>query len=285
MDRAFWFPISLYVGTGIVIFAGRNLIKSWIEKGIQHRFDARLEELRAEFRAAEEELKSDLRIKEADIIALRDGPLSGRTQRQALVDARRIDAIQKLWEGIVALTPFKGLSAAMAPLNVDALAKRANEPKVKEFIGVISTVVNRNPDVLANNPAKNERPFVSPLAWAYFFAYLTIVSIAFANMKLLEVGTENLSELFAKESIRNFLKTVLPHRAEFIDRNEPMTYYYLLDEIEVLLLEELQKMLRGEDLDTAGVEQAARIMEMARTLSKEPAAGTQAAAAAVPAGH
>jgi hypothetical protein len=63
-----------------------------------------------------------------------------------------------------------------------------------------------------------------------------------------------------------------------------MTYYYLLDEIEVLLLEELQKMLRGEDLDTAGVEQAARIMEMARTLSKEPAAGTQPAAAAVPAG-
>jgi hypothetical protein len=105
-----------------------------------------------------------------------------------------------------------------------------------------------------------------------FFSYLTIVSIAFASLKLAEVGFPNLSELFAKDNIRNLLKAVLPHRSEFIDRNEPNAYHYLLDEIEQSLLTELQKILRGEDQDSAGIEQAARIMEMARiSLSQEPA--------------
>jgi hypothetical protein len=86
------------------------------------------------------------------------------------------------------------------------------------------------------------------------------------------VGVPNLDELFAKDSIRNLLKAVLPHRAQFIDRNEPHTYHYLLDEIEQNLLTELQKILRGEEQDSAGIEQAARIMETARrSLSQEPA--------------
>lgn len=272
MSWEFWVVIGLYAATGIAVFAGRNWLKAWIQSGVEYRFNSRLEELRAELRRSEEELKSQLRIKETEITALREGVLSGRTQRQALVDKRRIEAVEKLWSGIVALSPYKGLSASVAVLNVDALARRSDDPKIKLFIAAVATAVKRDPEALSNNPATNERPFVSALAWAYFFSYLTIVSIAFASLKLAEVGFPNLSELFAKDNIRNLLKAVLPHRSEFIDRNEPNAYHYLLDEIEQSLLTELQKILRGEDQDSAGIEQAARIMEMARiSLSQEPA--------------
>jgi hypothetical protein len=274
--------IGLYAATGVAVFAGRNVIKAWIERGVEYRFNSRLEELRADLRRSEEELKSQLRIKETEITALRDGVLSGRTQRQALVDKRRIEAVEKLWSGIVALTPYKGLSASVATLNVDALARRSDEPKIQQFIAIVSAAIKRDPEVLSNNPAKNERPFVSALAWAYFFAYMTIVSFAFASLKLAEIGTPNLSELFSKDSIRNFLKTVLPHQSEFIDRNEPNVYYYLLDEIELNLLTELQKILRGEDQDSTGIEQAARIMEMARKLSQEPTTAVAASGTAAP---
>jgi hypothetical protein len=282
----FWIIIGLYAATGIAVFGGRNLLKAWVERGVEYRFNSRLEELRADLRRSEEELKSQLRIKETEITALRDGILSGRTQRQALVDKRRIEAVEKLWGGIVALSPYEGLSAAMATLNVDALAKRSDDPKIQQFTEIVSAAVKRDPEALSNNPAKNDRPFVSALAWAYFFAYLTIVSIAFASMKLAEIGTQDLSELFAKESIRNFIKAALPHRSEFIDRNEPNAYYYLRDEIKLNLLTELQKILREEDQDAAGIEQAARIMEMARKLSQEPTTAVAGAVAAASApGH
>jgi hypothetical protein len=277
----FWIIIGLYAATGVAVFAGRNLLKAWIESGVEYRFNSRLEELRADLRRSEEELKSQLRIKETEITALRDGVLSGRTQRQALVDKRRIEAVEKLWSGIVALTPYKGLSATIATVNVDALAKRSDDPKIQQYIAIVSSPIKRDPEALSNNPAKNERPFVSALAWAYFFAYMTIVSIAFASLKLAEIGTQNLSELFARDSIRNLLKAVLPHQSEFIDRNEPNTYHYLLDEIELKLLTELQKILRGEDQDSAGIEQAARIMEMARR-SQEPTTAVAGSGAAAP---
>jgi hypothetical protein len=194
----------------------------------------------------------------------------------------RIEAVAKLWSGIVALSPHKGLSASIAILNVDALAKRSDDPKIQQFIAIVSAAVRRDPEALSNNPAKNERPFVSALAWAYFFAYMAIVSIAFASVKLLEIGTQNLGELFAKDSIRNLLKAALPHQSEFIDRNEPNAYHYLLDEIELNLLTELQKILRGEDQDSAGIEQATRIMEMARKLSQERTTAVEGAVAAPP---
>jgi hypothetical protein len=165
----FWVVIGLYAATGIAVFAGRNWLKAWIQSGVEYRFNSRLEELRAEIRRSEEELKSQLRIKETEITALREGVLSGRTQRQALVDKRRIEAVEKLWSGIVALSPYKGLSASVAVLNVDALARRSDDPKIKLFIAAVATAVKRDPEALSNNPATNERPFVSALAWAYFF--------------------------------------------------------------------------------------------------------------------
>ena len=281
MSWDFWVVIGLYAATGIALFVGRNWLKAWIQSDVEYRFNSRLEDLRAELRRSEEELKSQLRIKETEITALREGVLSGRTQRQALVDKRRIEAVDKVWNGIVALSSYKGLSASVAVLNVDALARRSDDPKIKLFITAVATAVKRDPEALSNNPAANERPFVSALAWAYFTAYLTIVTISFASLKLAEVGVPNLSELFAKDNIRNLLKAALPHRSEFVDRHEPNAYYYLLDEIEQNLLTELQKILRGEDQDLAGIEQAARIMEMAaRINSQEPAAA--AAGIAVP---
>jgi hypothetical protein len=137
-------------------------------------------------------------------------------------------------------------------------------------LGVI--VSDRDPDFgpLYNNPAKNERPFVSPLAWAYFFTYITILSGAFAIAKMLEMGTENIDRLLAKEQIRNLLKATLPDRADFIDANELLAYHHLLDEIEEHLLSEFDRMLRGEDQDTAAVEQAARIMAFANKVSRMP---------------
>src|SRR4029077_8681731 len=106
----FWFLLLLNVAIGVLIFIGRNWIKARIEQSVRSGFEAKLEALRSDLRRSEEELKSELRSKEAEITALRDGILSGRAQRQALVDKRRLEAIDGLWAAFTTLAPFTMVS-------------------------------------------------------------------------------------------------------------------------------------------------------------------------------
>jgi hypothetical protein len=125
MGWGFWLLLAIDAVIGIGIFAGRNWLKASIERSVQHRFDARLEELRADLRKSEEGLKSELRLKEGQITALRDGVLSGRAQRQALLDKRRLEAVDRLWAAFMALAPFAGVSKFMSVFDFDVVAQDA----------------------------------------------------------------------------------------------------------------------------------------------------------------
>lgn len=279
MSREFWVLFALYILTPIGIFVGRNWIKASIERGVQHGFDTKLEAIRADLRRSEEELKSELRLKESQISALRDGVLSGRAQRQVLLDKRRLDAVERVWTAINELAPFKGVSAFMAVINFDEAAKEApRDPKVRQFFETIAR--NQVPDITTfKNSARDEQPFVSQLAWAYFSAYQMIVLSAYMRAKVLELGLDNPGKLLNNENLKNILKAALPHQSEFIDQYDPLAYHYLLDELEKSLLAELQKMLRGEDQDEAGLAHAARIMNMVEKINAGSTAERTKAAA------
>jgi hypothetical protein len=213
-------------------------------------------------------------LKEAELTALRDGILTGRAQRQSLLDKRRLDAVERVWSAINELAPFKGVSALMASINFEAAAKETpRDPKLRQFFEMISRT--QVPD-LANfkHTARDEQPFVSPLAWAYFSAYQTIVLSSYMRAKVLELGIENPGRLLNIDHVKGVLKAALPHQSEFIDKYDPVAYHYLLDELEKSLLGELQKMLRGEDQDEAGIAHAARIMEMVKKATEEKKHGT-----------
>src|SRR5215471_435493 len=82
--------------------------------------------------------KSDLRTKEAEISALREGVLSGRANRQALLDKRRLEAVEKIWASVIALGPAKVVSAKMSIINYDVVAKRiSTDPKLREAMELL----------------------------------------------------------------------------------------------------------------------------------------------------
>ena len=88
--------LALTIGVPIVLFALRNFIVAWISKRVQYGFDTKIEELRTRLRTSEEQFKSDLREREAEITALRNNILSGSAGRQTLLDKRRFDAVEKI---------------------------------------------------------------------------------------------------------------------------------------------------------------------------------------------
>ena len=89
--------ICIPLAVPVAIFAARNWLLTWISKSVQHRFDVKFEELRAELRKNEERFKSGLRDREAEIATLRNNVLAGSAGRQTLVDKRGFEAVEKVW--------------------------------------------------------------------------------------------------------------------------------------------------------------------------------------------
>jgi len=155
----------------------------------------------------------------------------------------------------------------MARVNFDVAAKEAPEKdNVRRFFEVIGKPANN----LANikNPALNEEPFVSPLAWAYLSAYQTIIIMACARAKALELGVDDASSLFQKQNMQKLLKEALPHQTEFIEKYDFEAYHFLLDELKGKLLDELRKVLEGKEDDTNSITRAAEIMAMVKNVEK-----------------
>jgi hypothetical protein len=102
MDWGLWVSVSINVLILAAFLAGRKWIEASVEKSIQHRLDEKLEAT-----------KSDLRAKEAEISALREMVLSGTAQRRALLDKRKLEAVERIWASLTRLAPFVAVSRSM----------------------------------------------------------------------------------------------------------------------------------------------------------------------------
>jgi hypothetical protein len=254
-----WIPTIISILMALGIFIGRNWLKARIERSVQHTFDAKLETIRTDLRGTEERLKSELRVKESEISALRDVVLSGRAQRQALLDKRRLDAVEHVWAAVMDLTPYRTVAAMMASVNLKAAVKEApRHAGMRKFAEIIATLPA---GFKLENVARSERPFVSPMAWAYFSAFQAVLLVIYSQVKALEIGLEESDKFINLDNLRKMLKNVLPHQAPFIDEYDLTSYHFLIDELEDCILNELTKMLDGEDGDQASIIRSAAIMK------------------------
>jgi DNA-binding protein Fis len=259
--------LALVISTGvpIALLIAKKWILARVEKGVEHRFNTELEGIRSDLRKNEERFKSDLAAKESEISIIRTTVLGGSANRQALVDKRRVEAVERVWAAVIDLAPYKNVAASMAVFKIGPSSKRAaNDPKIREMFKVLGSDAPH--DGLKKIDASKEQPFVSPLAWAYFAAYRTVIASSFMQLKALELGIDAVDEMLDKDHIRKVLKAALPNYSGFIDGHEPNTYYHLLEDIENRLLNELKEMLQGNDVDMAGITKASEIMSAVKEL-------------------
>lgn len=149
----------------------------------------------------------------------------------------------------------------MAAVNFEkAAAEAPKNPGIRKVFETINSMAPKIEDYTPNPPA-NERPFVSPLAWAYFSALQTIVFGAIMRAKMLEIGVSGAEEFINTEHAKKLLKIVLPHQSAYIDKHGDSSYYYLIEELENNLLNELSNILDGKSVDQENVHRASEIME------------------------
>ncbi len=265
MDTMYWIPSIVTLLLLLVLWFSRNFIAALVAKGLEHKFNARLEEIRAELREKEELLRADLRTRESEISALRSGAITAMASRQIALDRRRIEAVDQLWSAVTALAPVRGCAYLLGVMDAGAAADEAKRnPRFRETLGSLGG--NVDPDKILSKEGAAARPYVTPMAWALFSAYLTIIAQAVIRTKImmLGVGENNFSN---NEAISKLIKSALPDRESWIDKVGEVGYHSFLEELENRLLDEIRRMLASSESDQESVAQAAEILRLADDLS------------------
>ncbi|MFZ2632947.1 MAG: hypothetical protein WA081_16280 [Desulfosalsimonadaceae bacterium] len=259
-----WIPaISTTSLLAFALFLFRNLIKTRLTNSVSHAYNEKIEKLRTELRQKEETLKADLRAKENQIEALRSGALSSVANRQAIIFERQIKAIETLWDSILSLGPAKAVSAWMAFIKFETAAKSAAQnPKTREMFSMLGNVDLNN---IQTSQAEKTRPFISPIAWAYYSAYQAIVLHAVMRLQILKNGIDDV-DVIDTEKVTNLVKVALPHQVEFIEKYDPSAFHFLLEELEGKILFAFERMLKGEDADKDILQKASAIIKESEIL-------------------
>ena len=259
-----WIPaLSTTSLLAVVLWLSRNLIAARLQNSVKHDYDKKIESLKTTLRKSEESFKAELTAKESQIDALRSGALAGMVNRQAALYERRVAAVGQLWKAVISLDEAKAISACMATIKFEAVAKvAANDPKVRETFAMLGEGFNIKS--INTKEASVARPFISPLAWALFSAYQAVIIHAVFRMRALEKGIDE--DYIDVEAITKLVKVALPHQESNIEKYGPAVLHYLLDELERKILSELRRILNGEDSDEESMEKAARILKEAERL-------------------
>ena len=265
MDLIPWFPALTTTGLlAGALWLGRELISTRLTRSVQHDFDKKLESVKADLRASEERLKAQLREKEAEISALRSGALTVLASRQAALDKRRLEAVDQLWSSFNALSPARAIAANMAVSEFESAAKQAEkDPKVRQFFEMIGRGFDFKSVDLSG--AAKARPFLSPMVWAVYSAIQAITFHSVMRLQILKggLGTTDFAD---HKAIEKLVVAALPHYSEYLEKNGPSVYYYVLEALDAKLLAELQSMLSGAEADKASVQQAAEIIRQCDAL-------------------
>lgn len=156
MSWADWVPaITSSTVLGLCGFVLGTAYKAQVENSIQHSFDKKLESLKGTIRQSDEQ-----------IAALRSGALSGLASRQANMDRRRLEAVERLWAETVSFgrhRSFAMLAGAMDIIMKTAAGSGRDAMKTRDFAEMMLKSADLNELKPMSYEADKERPFLDPV--------------------------------------------------------------------------------------------------------------------------
>lgn len=218
-----------------------------------------IENIKYEYNENLEILKSELKTKDSQIKALRDGALTGVLNRQTAIYNRQLKAIDELWSVIVELSPAKGISTILSTFSYEKVLVKAEENQ--EYRDLFSGISNFDMKELPNitNKALKTKPFLSILTWAYYSAYEAILIDSVAKHHMLKSGINIGVQDFTNAS--NLIKIALPHQKEYIDKYGSSVFHNLLAELENSILLSFNITIEGKELDKDALKKASEIIK------------------------
>ncbi|MBN1916711.1 MAG: hypothetical protein JW889_02280 [Verrucomicrobia bacterium] len=267
--------LSNAAGTALVLLiplavpAWRATVGRYLAGLMQHHFDERLEGLKSQLRKAEETFKNELRQKEQQIRTLVDTTLSQRSSRQTALDARRLQAVEKLWAAKSKLDRLKLAASFMSGINFEVAARQSGkDEKTRTLFSMLDKTAlgDKMEDLLTS--IEPERPFLTPVVWAAYSAYQSVLHLPAVQLKFLASGVGE-PDLINTKHASDLLKATLPQFKDYIDKYGAAAHYQLLEILEQNLLKAVWDMLEGKETDAATLAHAAEIIHLAGEVQRD----------------
>lgn len=241
----------------LLVFVFQTVIKEFFANAIKHDYDVKLEEL-----------KSQLNQNGSDVKDLRDSALIGIHDRQSKLYKKQIKATEILWSDVIELSKIKHISTSLLNFssNYEKVAKMSkDDPKLREFFEMLEGDFDiKNFDFRVGEKL---RPFISPLAWAYYNSYKSILVDDIVKFSVLKIGVGE-DILKENDKLIKLLEITLPDHKDYINNEQTKSFYYLLEILENRLLDELKSFLKGDENSKASIELASSIMKQVEDIQK-----------------
>lgn len=250
---------SAAIMIAFIVGGARFLIKKYVEKTVDASFERRLEALR-----------SDLRVKEGQISALQTSALNNRAGRDALIEKRKIEAIEGLWKATVQLRSFRMAAITYNILKMDMLNEKRNlNEQVRKFIENLGGVGDDKLKSLVDVGGDDHRLFVPVDAWASFAALRSILTYVIARLLAVKHGVSQSEKLVDGDNLLSVIRAAMPGYGKFLDEFGIGGIGNLVEPLEDILFAQLQRGLRGEEADSQAVERAANVLRLANEVQTE----------------
>ncbi len=252
-----WVPaLGTATAFAVVVWLARNLIVNRLTKSVQYEFDAKLAVI-----------QSTLREREVELSSVRQTVLSAITSNRGIVDERKLQATDHLWEGLLSARKLLWAVHAVSTLNIDAISKQLQNPGMQAFVEAITKPLDST--ALTGTAvwnAQKSQPWVSPMAWALYTAYSVVMGYAHLILIGLKSGVPNPQSYMSREKMIEMLRTALPDLKLDWDKLSDVQLPNVLEALELRLLREIQDFISGHQLDADTLDRARRITSLALDL-------------------
>lgn len=241
----------------VVGFLARKYLVEVISQAVRFDFETKLEQLRAE-----------LRQKESEIAALRDGALSRMVSIQAAIATRRMQAGDELWRAVVRWNELVPVVTTIGMLKFENVSARIErDSKLQSVLKSLHPGNLLEQTRVLGALAENERPYLSDLSWALFTAYRSIFSGAAAKAHMFANGIDP-RPFMNPDGIDQMLRAALPDQEQLIAQG-PSSHLQLLDVLKGKILEEIRNYVEGKEQDAESVRRAAAVVRVAAAIELE----------------
>lgn len=270
-DFTIWLPsIILSSIITVVGFLGGTYYKARVEKNLAFSFDKKIEPLRSDLRKGEEQFKFQLRASETQLSALRDSALASLSNKNAQLDRRRIEAAERLWTASVHAAKLKFVAKMMQCIKIDgALERSQGRGREAESLRSFAQMIwdaNKLDEVKLDHNVAFERPFLSPKAWVYYSAYISIYGYAIGVLGSMKAGLGK--GIMDETHITAAIQATLPHHQPLLEKYGSGYIFFLIDELEEKLLAEIVSGFDHSESTSKSLAAAAEIVRAAENANR-----------------
>ncbi|MDT3601609.1 hypothetical protein ROM86_11240 [Cronobacter malonaticus] len=220
--------------TAIAYFLRSSLTK-FIGKSIEHRFDKKFENFKAEIRDNEKEFEQ-----------IRAFMSSARRERDSALQAKRFEAAEVLMRLRHSLGQLSMFVEYIKILNLEEISKKSGDPKITELINTLIGDMDINEKVKNYSSLDKTLPdlYLSEQVNKTFEAYKSIIINATITMKILSLpGLKMIPDFFKQDQLREMIVELAPLTKKGFDEFGGIYAYhlsnYFYNEISIQLRNEL----------------------------------------------